>query len=76
MNRIQKLRKDEGLDLTDRISVSYEGFDALNLAVMNYQEYICAEILADDITSLSGMSGGHVVELNDVHLNVLIKKTS
>ncbi len=76
VNRIQKLRKDEGLELIDRISVSYTGFDALNLAVMNYQQYICAEILADDIKSLSGMSGGHVVELNDVHLNVLIKKTS
>ncbi len=75
VNRIQKLRKDLNLDLTDRINVVYEGYEPLDVAIMNYQHYICAEILADNIKSLSEVSGGHIVDLNDVHLKVLIKKT-
>jgi isoleucyl-tRNA synthetase len=74
INRIQKLRKDLDLELTDRINVSYKGFEALDIAIMNYRQYICAEILADDIKSLPELSDGHVIDLNDVHLNVLITK--
>jgi isoleucyl-tRNA synthetase len=76
INRIQKLRKDEGLDVTDRINVSYKEYEPLNIAIMNYRQYICAEILADDIKSLSELTGGHIIDLNDAHLNVLIIKTS
>jgi len=76
VNRIQKLRKDEGFELTDRIIVSYEPNPALDLAIMGFEAYICAEILADRITSFPDLSGGHVVDLNDVHLNVLISKIS
>jgi isoleucyl-tRNA synthetase len=76
INRIQKLRKDESYELTDRIIVSYESYRPLDLAIMGFQQYICAEILADNITSLPDLKGGHVVDLNDVHLNVLISKIS
>jgi isoleucyl-tRNA synthetase len=76
VNRIQKLRKDESYELTDRIIVSYESYEPLDLAIMGFQQYICAEILADNITSLPGLTGGHVVDLNNVHLNVLISKIS
>jgi isoleucyl-tRNA synthetase len=74
VNRIQKLRKDESYELTDRIKVSYKSYEPLNLAIMGFQQYICAEILADNITSLPELSDGHVIDLNDVHLNVLITK--
>jgi isoleucyl-tRNA synthetase len=76
INRVQKLRKDEGLELTDRIAVVYQEYEPLNLAIMNYQQYICGEILADNITTLPQLTDGHIVDLNDVHLNVSIKKTS
>jgi isoleucyl-tRNA synthetase len=76
INRVQKLRKDEGLDLTDRIAVIYQEYQPLDVAIMNYRQYICAEILADDIKSLSQLSDGHAVDLNDVHLKVSITKTS
>ncbi len=76
VNRIQKLRKDESYELTDRIKVSYESYEPLNLAIMGFQQYICAEILADNITSLPDLTDGHVIDLNDVHLKVLISKIS
>jgi isoleucyl-tRNA synthetase len=75
VNRIQKLRKELGLELADRINVNYEGYPPLNIAIINYEQYICAEILADNIKSLPQLTGGHVIDLNDVHLNVLITKS-
>jgi isoleucyl-tRNA synthetase len=76
VNRVQKLRKDEDFALTDRITVLYESHEALDLAIMGFREYICAEILADDIKHLSQLTDGHVIDLNDVHLKVLITKSS
>jgi len=74
VNRIQKLRKDEGFELTDRINVSYQSYEPLNLAVLNNQQYICAEILAENIKALPELTDGHAIDLNDVHLNILISK--
>ena len=76
VNRVQKLRKDESYELTDRIIVSYTSYKPLDLAIMGFEQYICAEILADSITSFPDLTGGHVIDLNDVHLNVLISKIS
>jgi isoleucyl-tRNA synthetase len=76
VNRIQKLRKELGLELTEHIILSYEALKPLDVAVMKHRQYICAEILADDIKSLPQLTDGHIVELNDVHLNVSITKSS
>lgn len=75
INRIQKLRKELDLELIDRINVTYEGYAPLDIAIINYQQYICAEILADNIKALPQLTDGHVIDLNDVHLNVLITKS-
>ncbi|MEO6832386.1 MAG: DUF5915 domain-containing protein, partial [Chitinophagaceae bacterium] len=74
INRIQRLRKEEGFELTDRISVKIAEYAPLQLAVTNYKAYICAEILAEDIISFDGLSAQHSIELNGVHVNVLILK--
>src|SRR5690606_21203152 len=47
INRIQKIRKEQGLELTDRIEVRIEEFEPLKTAIINFNNYICAEILAD-----------------------------
>jgi isoleucyl-tRNA synthetase len=48
INRIQNLRKDKGLDVTDRIGVKIQAHSKINDAINNNLEYICAEILASD----------------------------
>jgi isoleucyl-tRNA synthetase len=48
INRIQNLRKDKGLDVTDRIGVKIQAHSKINNAINNNLEYICAEILASD----------------------------
>jgi isoleucyl-tRNA synthetase len=49
VNRIQNIRKESGLDVTDRILVTLETSEKLQTAISENKSYICAEILADDI---------------------------
>ncbi|MEQ8325160.1 MAG: isoleucine--tRNA ligase [Vicingaceae bacterium] len=68
VNRIQNLRKDAGLDVTDRIDLKILQHEEINDAIKNNIQYICAETLADGldlVDSMSGMSGGKEVEIND-----------
>ena len=44
VNRIQNLRKDSNLDVTDRIDVKIQRNSAINSAINNNLDYICAEI--------------------------------
>ena len=77
INRIQKIRKDSGLELTDRILVSIEEFESLKPAIVNFNDYIRAEILADSIDLVPAINGnGIAIEVNDVTLKVLITKNS
>ncbi len=76
VNRIQKIRKESGLDVTDRINVNIQDFPTLNSAIINYSDYICAEILADSINILPIVENGEQIEVNDVVLNIFIYKTS
>ena len=46
VNRVQNMRKDAGLDVSDRIHVWVQGAAALEEAVQQHRDYITAEILA------------------------------
>ncbi len=46
VNRIQNMRKDKGLDVTDKIDITVENNAALAPALQNYNAYICSETLA------------------------------
>lgn len=74
VNRIQKIRKETGLELTDRINVTVEERDSLKSAIINFKDYICTEILADDIQLSTDIQSGTEVEVNDAILKVLISK--
>ena len=49
VNRIQKLRKDNGLEVTDRINIKLTAGEKLAAAISNNLNYICSETLADDL---------------------------
>jgi len=74
VNRIQKIRKETGLELTDRIAVQVEEYETLKSAIINFSDYICTEILADNIEIVPQMQSGTEIEVNDVTLKVLISK--
>jgi isoleucyl-tRNA synthetase len=75
VNRIQKMRKDMDLELTDRILVEVESDPNLDAAFTQYNNYICAEILADQLTIREGLSEGVENEINGKTLKIkLLKK--
>ena len=49
VNRVQNLRKDSGLELTDHIVLKIDTNPALKEAIESNREYICNEVLAKEI---------------------------
>ena len=49
INRIQNLRKDSGLEITDRIKVTIAPDENTNSAIEAYSDYIKGQVLADEI---------------------------
>jgi isoleucyl-tRNA synthetase len=49
VNRVQNLRKDSGLEVTDRIVLTVETSEAIRTAIKANMEYVCNEVLANDI---------------------------
>jgi isoleucyl-tRNA synthetase len=74
VNRIQKIRKDSGLELTDKINVQVEQNEMLMSSLIKYNDYICAEILAEKIEFFHNITNGIVIEMNEIPLNVLVLK--
>ncbi len=50
VNRIQNLRKESGLELTDRIIVRIVANEKTDEAVINYKNYIATQTLANSVT--------------------------
>jgi isoleucyl-tRNA synthetase len=74
VNRIQKIRKDQGFELTDRINVQIGGAKTLEETIREFNYYICAEILADKLDLVAELTHGTLIEVNDVPLTVFVTK--
>ena len=74
VNRIQKIRKDNGYDLTDRILVKIADVPALKDSLTQFNDYICSEILADSIELVAELANGTEIEVNDILLKVFVSK--
>jgi isoleucyl-tRNA synthetase len=74
VNRIQKIRKDQEFDLTDRINVQIGGAQTLEETIREFNYYICAEILADKLDLVAELTNGTLIEVNDVPLTVFVTK--
>lgn len=74
VNRVQKIRKDNGFELTDRIAVKLSEHSGLKDAISRFNDYICAEILADQLEMVPGLTDGTEVEVNDIPVKVFVSK--
>jgi isoleucyl-tRNA synthetase len=74
VNRIQKIRKDSGFELTDRIEVKVATSNGLKNSLARFNAYICAEILADKLELVPEIEDGTVIEINDHPLKVMVSK--
>jgi isoleucyl-tRNA synthetase len=75
VSRLQKIRKDMNLEITDRIMVIMEAENELKMAIINYKAYICGEILADDFKFYERLPEFLEVLINDIPVKVFIQKT-
>jgi len=62
INRIQNLRKDSGLEVTDKIQVHILNHSIINEAIVNFKEYIGSQTLAK-IELVPELPAGELIEL-------------
>lgn len=77
VNRIQNLRKDSGLDVTDKILLSIQKHSAINKAIECHKTYIASETLCTDIKLVDTIENDNkkLVELDaDVQTFMVIQK--
>lgn len=74
VNRIQNIRKSSGLEIVDRIHVYLSKNTIINDAVIEYNNYICNQVLANDITLMNEVSDGTELEFDDFKLYVKVVK--
>ena len=72
INRVQNLRKESGLEITDRIKVTLAPNAQTDAAVAAFGDYIKSQVLADDL--LIQPNGGKEVAFEDFNLNIQIDK--
>lgn len=63
VNRIQNLRKDSGLEVTDRIVLEVQDVDKLSSALKSNLDYICAETLTNELNIVEFLTAGEPMEL-------------
>jgi isoleucyl-tRNA synthetase len=74
VNRIQKIRKDSGFELTDRIDVRVQAPAELTNSLENFKTYICAEILAETLEFTTNIPEGVEVEINEQIIKLVVTK--
>ena len=75
INRIQNFRKESGLEVSDRIALSYEASGEINQVFEYYSEHICSETLAEKLEK--GEKDWHfntTLTLNDSKVGLWMKQ--
>jgi isoleucyl-tRNA synthetase len=74
VNRVQNLRKESGLDVTDRIRLIIEKNEILEQAIKKKKKYIKTETLTDELVFEPKIEKGTEVVFDDVNTKIVIKK--
>ena len=77
VNRVQNLRKSNGFDITDKITISILSCPEMNEAIAAYKEYIANQVLAVSIDIFEeAISDATVLDFEDFNLSVKIEKAN
>ena len=74
VNRIQNIRKDNGLKVTDKIDISFLADERLKEKIDKNRKYICSETLGEKIDFPHKMNEGTEVVFDDIKIQITIKK--
>jgi isoleucyl-tRNA synthetase len=69
INRIQRLRKDAGLEITDRIDLAIAGPDDLRAAAATHRNFVASETLALDVLIDPELSEADFLHVRDVDID-------
>ena len=72
INRIQNIRKESGLEITDRIVVTLAPNAEVEKSLENFADYIKTQVLADDIKVEA--NDGQEVDFDEFKLNIKVDK--
>ena len=74
INRIQNVRKDSGLDVTDRIKLTVLKSEDLEESINKNKEYIMSETLTDELVFVDQLIDGTAIEFDTIKSKILIYK--
>lgn len=77
VNRIQNLRKDSGLEVTDKIALKIQNSGEIERAIKNNLDYICAETLAGSLELVDEIKGDAVRSVdveNGIQTRIALQK--
>ncbi|MDR2122561.1 MAG: isoleucine--tRNA ligase [Flavobacteriaceae bacterium] len=74
VNRIQNLRKEKGLEVTDRISLELQADKEIEKAAKENNEYICSETLTQNLTFTDTLVNGTELDVNEIKIKVSLQK--
>ena len=74
INRVQNLRKDSGLDVTDRIKLSIQKNSILEQAVQTNESYIKNETLTEQLLFVDEIKEGTEISFDTIETKILIEK--
>lgn len=72
INRIQNIRKEIGLEITDRINVTLSPDSKVEAALAGFADYIKAQVLADNVCIAD--NDGIAAEIEDMNINIKVAK--
>lgn len=71
INRIQNIRKDSGLEITDRINVTISDEESVRKALTNFEGYVKSQVLADIITIAD--IDGQPLDIDGVKVKIIVE---
>lgn len=74
VNKIQNLRKENGLEVTDKISLEIQANEEIERSVNENMEYICSETLTQKLTFVSNTTDGTELDINEIKIKIVLKK--
>lgn len=76
ISKLQALRKESHLEVTDKINLVIEPHNYLNDAINAYKAYICTEILANEIKTSTLSDSSAEIEVDEHRVKVQINKAN
>jgi isoleucyl-tRNA synthetase len=74
ISKLQGLRKEMNLDVTDKIQIKIEAHDYIKSSINQFKSYICTELLAASIEFDLALSIENTIEVDENRIQVSIQK--